>query len=103
MYEKNLGKTACSLRRSMKIRRVNCSSGPTSQLTYIIIIPVMAYKPRSPKAYFSHGGTARLLSRPPGFAQFCREPATCNAFRDTRAWGRYHQPLVRFVLLRCVD
>src|SRR5258708_2332657 len=35
MEEKNRGKTACNLRWIMKVRRVICSAGPTSQLTYI--------------------------------------------------------------------
>src|ERR1035438_5556093 len=61
--EKNRGKTSCSLRRIMKIRRVICTTGPTIQLTYII--PFIASSPRNKEAYFSPGSSARFLSWPP--------------------------------------
>src|ERR1700674_1141427 len=35
MKEKNRGKTLWDLRRTMKIRRVICNSGPASQFTYV--------------------------------------------------------------------
>jgi hypothetical protein len=47
----------------MKIRMVICSTGPRSQLTYII--PFIASSPRKAEAYFSPGSPARFLSWPP--------------------------------------